>query len=1200
MRELRPKESTKAIAKGVKGVGAVASPTDPGSFPFSFTPGGPRAALSVCADFHLARCLPIVCNRPMSAPLGIEGRYCHTSTRRHLQHLCPGHWVVRTPPAGLVSSGGLIAGAKAILCLLLAFNAQLVAQSNQAQPFFEQVLALDLGAGLLQAQPSQSGELDPATSNLVNTIALKCRQLTAQIHSTNATELAPVPTLGQAAAYAALARKLNAKIEVRLRPENGTVAQLKMSVGAGRPLKTMTVGRREFELQATRAFLRAARVLLKLQNPDTELKLRSWEPGGAETSTLKFDQLFQGYRVWPMGLAVEVRPDGSVVSLHGAYVPTPLGLVAVPHLDASQALAAAKTAVGSKEAEVTDQPEPVVFSELAGPPVLAWRIGLALPGGAWWVVVSDTDGQILHLSSRVMTENVPGRGTDLLGIQRPLNVWRANGQYHMIDASKLSYQSGKDPLSSDTPGVIQVSDAQGYPLADVANHLRYVTSASPSSWTLPAAVSAAFNFSSTFDYFSQVFGRNSLDGQGGRIVAVVEVAWDNACWNSALQTMFFGNASAFVGSIDVVAHELTHGVTSHTADLVYRDQSGALNEAISDAFGEFVEGSVKGQLDWKVGSDLGEALRDLANPSPRYPSKMSEYLVTTQDNGGVHYNSTIIGHAFYRLTSDLGNQGKESDAEQIIYRCLTRYLNSSSQFVDARLGCVAAAEELFRVGSTQATAVGKAFDAVEVYDLPGTAEPSRLPPVDAPDSGLYIDQALFNSDWRLGRLEAAMQDGGGRTLVNKIALERPSVLGDGSVVIIIGADHDLYSFETGKLGSLESGGASGLFHSAAFSPEGTRLAFVIRDKNSGQPLNKIAIVLNPQTTREYGLVVPTTEGGTVENVRYADALSFCADGSALLYDAVSRLRHPDGSIEDLWSLYAIDIATGTTFVLVPPIPALDVGNPAFGLVSDRYIVFEARSTATLDGGVFVGDLFTGQTGQITSYNGGFAYPAFSGDERAVVYAYPDDNLFSATGYSIAWQPLTDSMLDPQGSPSQWISDARLAVVYRRGTFRGTNKPPTVTLAAPGSGASAPAPAIFQVAANATDSDGIAKVEFYNGSSRIGTATIPPYAFNWSAPAPGSYRLLARAYDRLGAAADSESVVVTVTSSSQQPVLGISILPSSKVRLAVKAPMGSYSIERSPNMRSWQKQGTLTVGSSGSATVDIAVDGSLMFYRVKRD
>ena len=146
----------------------------------------------------------------------------------------------------------------------------------------------------------------------------------------------------------------------------------------------------------------------------------------------------------------------------------------------------------------------------------------------------------------------------------------------------------------------------------------------------------------------------------------------------------------------------------------------------------------------------------------------------------------------------------------------------------------------------------------------------------------------------------------------------------------------------------------------------------------------------------------------------------------------------------------------------------------------------------------------------------------------------------------------------------------------------------------------PAPATFHIEAGVADSDGIAKVEFYNGSSRIGTATVPPYAFNWSVPSPGTYRLLARAYDRLGAASDSTSVTVTATASSQPPVLGISILPSSKVRLEVKAPTGSYSIERSPDMRSWQKQSPLTVGSFGSATVDIAVDGSLMFYRVKRD
>ena len=130
-------------------------------------------------------------------------------------------------------------------------------------------------------------------------------------------------------------------------------------------------------------------------------------------------------------------------------------------------------------------------------------------------------------------------------------------------------------------------------------------------------MSASFNFGKVFDYYSQRHARNSIDGQGGNIVAVVRLGagFQNAFWTDDIGGMFFGDADRYAGSLDVVGHEMTHGVTSKTAALVYKDQSGALNEAMSDIFGESVENFVNGSNDWIMGSRLATPFRNMANPS---------------------------------------------------------------------------------------------------------------------------------------------------------------------------------------------------------------------------------------------------------------------------------------------------------------------------------------------------------------------------------------------------------------------------------------------------------------------------------------------------------------------------------------------------------------------------------------------------------
>jgi Zn-dependent metalloprotease len=194
------------------------------------------------------------------------------------------------------------------------------------------------------------------------------------------------------------------------------------------------------------------------------------------------------------------------------------------------------------------------------------------------------------------------------------------------------------------------------------------------------AVDEAYDgLGATFTFYRDVFGRDSIDGHGLPLDATVHVGdkWDNAEWDG--ERMLFGDGDGelfgrFTASVDVIGHELTHGVTQYDAKLAYHDQPGALNESISDVFGVLVKQfglhQTADAADWLIGEDLllpgvkGVALRSMKAPGTAYddprlgrdpqPAHLRDYVSGPQDNGGVHVNSGIPSHAFYLAATALG------------------------------------------------------------------------------------------------------------------------------------------------------------------------------------------------------------------------------------------------------------------------------------------------------------------------------------------------------------------------------------------------------------------------------------------------------------------------------------------------------------------------------------------------------------------
>ena len=277
----------------------------------------------------------------------------------------------------------------------------------------------------------------------------------------------------------------------------------------------------------------------------------------------------------------------------------------------------------------------------------------------------------------------------------------------------------------------------------------------------------------TWTMFFEAFGRDSLDGRGLPLLATVHYGrdYDNAFWDGT--QMVFGDGDGeifhrFTLSVDVIGHELGHGVTERTAGLTYQGQSGALNESVSDVFGSLVRQHAAQQnvdeADWLIGAELftdqvrGEALRSLKAPGTAYddprlgrdpqPAHMRDYVETTDDNGGVHINSGIPNHAFYLAATEIGGRAWEA-AGLVWYDTLTSGRVPTDCDFETFAGLtVAAAENRYAAGSREAQAVRDAWAQVGVAaagagggaaEEDGAVEPSaEQPPASVPATRLRV------------------------------------------------------------------------------------------------------------------------------------------------------------------------------------------------------------------------------------------------------------------------------------------------------------------------------------------------------------------------------------------------------------------------------------------------------------------------------
>jgi Zn-dependent metalloprotease len=274
-------------------------------------------------------------------------------------------------------------------------------------------------------------------------------------------------------------------------------------------------------------------------------------------------------------------------------------------------------------------------------------------------------------------------------------------------------------------------------------------------------------FGTTFDLVWDIYKRNSIDGNGMDMLATVHYGnqYNNAFWDGS--QMVFGDGDGkifnrFTVSIDVIGHELAHGVTQHTAGLEYQNQSGALNESVSDVFGSLVKqrslGQTADQADWLIGAGLlaagikGVALRSMKAPGTAYddpllgkdpqPDHMSKFVDTFDDNGGVHINSGIPNKAFYLAAIAIGGNAWDV-AGNIWYRTMVdSRLSATAQFKDFARLTVDNAGTLY--GDSVKTSVTQAWLDVGVDFRVHTAQGNTMQPGEV----LNPDQSITSANAR--------------------------------------------------------------------------------------------------------------------------------------------------------------------------------------------------------------------------------------------------------------------------------------------------------------------------------------------------------------------------------------------------------------------------------------------------------------------
>ncbi|MGP3968673.1 M4 family metallopeptidase [Streptomyces sp. 6N223] len=493
-------------------------------------------------------------------------------------------------------------------------------------------------------------------------------------------------------------------------------------------------GRREFNSDESAARFYLAEKLGQEEAPGLRTAVREDRPervpdlalrearhqAGTGTTLVRFEQTQQEIPVFGAEALVEIDEDQRLVSMD-CRIGEVTGVSSVPELSGEEALDRVRAATGSTVNAQELPPPTLAFVNQAGHWHLAWHLRNVpaqlphmrreegQPGHGLdpspredfpltGYLVDAYSGEILRSYGMTPTIAVPTRleGDDEISVHHQFHGSQQDGSYLMHD--RLQQIATYDLKLNDIEETPLPASAIGSPKADFGTGHR-------------AGVSAHVNAERVESFYRDQLNRDGIDDADMNLVSMVNCVyrrhgpgpvWRNAVWWNG--RMWYGQVSdgsrlvSLARHLDVIAHELTHGVIETSCNLVYQDQSGALNESLADTMGVIIanwyQASDRNDVrtwTWNIGEGLGSGglpLRDMRDPTRTGdPDHMRDYLNTPADNGGVHTNSNIHNKAMYHLLTSVNGAGrpvlKAEEWALLVYLALVRLL-SQSDFADMR------------------------------------------------------------------------------------------------------------------------------------------------------------------------------------------------------------------------------------------------------------------------------------------------------------------------------------------------------------------------------------------------------------------------------------------------------------------------------------------------------------------------------------
>jgi len=463
------------------------------------------------------------------------------------------------------------------------------------------------------------------------------------------------------------------------------------------------------------------------------------------TTHVRMDRRYQGLRVIGGDLVVHTAPGGDLLGVSQTLA-APVDVDTAPATTAqraeTKALAPARATADITRLRSTAEPT-LVVDATGATPRLAWEVisGGRHPDGTpsrLSTYVDATTGKVIRREEHIQT--VDGQGQTLYSGTVPLQVTQSGSTYQLRDATRGNTYTTDMNNQQDSVWcqIFGVGCSAGTQITSTTTTFGNGSNSNRAT----AGADAQYGTNVTWDYYQDVHGRNGIFGDGSGSFNRVHYgnAYVNAFWDGTKMTYGDGDGVEFgpLVSLDVAGHEMSHGVTEHTANLTYSGESGGLNESTSDIFGSLVEfhaNNANDPGDYLIGEefDLAQHAGFRRMDQPSSDGSSYDCWDSGVGNADVHYSSGVGNHFFYLLAEGSGAKtingtahnsptcngstvtgiGRDA-AGAIWYRALSVYMTSSTNYAGARTATLNAASDLYGNGSTQYNTVAAAWSAVSV------------------------------------------------------------------------------------------------------------------------------------------------------------------------------------------------------------------------------------------------------------------------------------------------------------------------------------------------------------------------------------------------------------------------------------------------------------------------------------------------------